>query len=177
MLDKSQETAIRLAARDKAQKAVGTVMGQTTIIRDLAAYDISGVAPGTQFYARLANKNALVARTWFINDFGTRTVPINTAVVILGYEALTPSPKIDAIAFQYGSGLVLAQFWLAPIYCELYSAVGYFDPPVLFGPQQTLNVNLLAESAVGAAAETYALLGYVAEPLGQTVSPDQTNLV
>jgi hypothetical protein len=107
----------------------------------------------------------------------SRQVPNNTAIGIYGYCQLTPIPQIDAIAFILGSGVPLAQFWLDAVYSDQQANVGYFDPPVVFSPLQTLQVNLLASAAVGAAGEAYGLLGFVAEPAGQTVSPDQANLV
>jgi|SRR5579864_4396229 len=176
-MDYSQVTALRIALRQTLQDAVGRVMGQTTVIRDLIAADISGVAAGTALYARLNNKNALVANTWFVNDLGFRAVPINTAIGIYGYVQLASIPLIDAIAFTLGGVITLGQFYLDVVYADQFSSIGYFDPPIVYKPQQQIGVNLLAASAVTAAAESYALLGYVAEPAGQTVAPDQANLV
>jgi hypothetical protein len=176
-IDFSQVTAIRIALRQRLQDAVGRTMGQTTIIRDLAAYDISGAAPAAANYARLSNKNALVANTWLTNDWAGQKVPINTALGIYGYEQLAAIPQIDAIAFSVGGNVAIAQFWLAAVYTEQTASVGYFDPPVVFSPQQPMWVNLLANVAVSAAAEQYGLLGYTCEPAANTVAPDQSNLV
>lgn len=175
-IDYSQLTAIRMSLRQRLQDAVGRTMGQTTIIRDLAAYDVTGAASAAAGYARISNVNALVANTFFNKDL-SRQVPNNTAIGIYGYVQLQPIPAIDAIQFVLGSGVPLAQFWLDPIYADQQANIGYFDPPVVFSPLQTLQVNLLASSAVTAASESYGLIGFVAEPAGQTVSPDQSNLV
>jgi hypothetical protein len=176
-IDAAQTTAMRLALRAKGQAAVGMTMGQTIVTRDLAAYDISGAAAAAARYARLSNATALVARTWLVNDLGFRTVPINTAIGIFGFIPLQAAPVLDAIAFTLGGVVTLAQFWLAPLYADEYSALGYFDPPILYGPQQLIGINLLAESAIAVGAESYALFGYVFEPTGNTVQPDQSNLV
>jgi hypothetical protein len=176
-IDAAQVTAMRLALRAKLTAAVAGTMGQSVIIRDLAAYDISGVAAVTALYARLNNKAALVARTWDVNDLGTVTLGVNQAIGIYGYVALSAVPLIDAISFTLGGVVTLAQFWLAPIYAEEYSAIGYFNPPVVYGPQQSIQVNLLSEVAIAATVESYALLGYTCEPAGKTVQADQTNLV
>lgn len=175
--DYSQATALRLSLRNKLQSAVGGVMKQATVIRDLAPYDVSGVAAGTALYSRLNNKTALVANTWLVNDLGFRAVPINTAVGIYGYIQMSPIPSIDAIAFTQGGVVTLAQFWLDVIYADQFSSIGYFDPPVVWAPQQQIGINLLASAAVSAAAESYGLLGYVAEPAAATVAPDQTQIV
>jgi hypothetical protein len=176
-MDYSQLTAIRLSLRDKLQTAVMRTMGQAPIIRDLMPSDVSGAASAAALFARLTNKNALVANTWFTNDLGFRALPINTAVGIYGYIQLASIPLIDAIAFTQGSVVTLGQFFLDPIYADQDSSIGYFDPPIAWAPQQSIGVNLLAASAVSAAAEAYGLIGYVAEPAGQTVAPDQTQLV
>lgn len=175
--DYSQATALRLSLRNKLQKAVATVMNQAPVIRDLAPYDVSGVAAGNALYSRLTNKQALVANTWLVNDLGFRAVPINTAIGIYGYIQLQAIPSIDAIAFTQGGVVTLAQFWLDVIYADQFSSIGYFDPPVVWAPQQQIGINLLANAAVSAAAESYGLLGYVAEPAAATVAPDQTQIV
>jgi hypothetical protein len=76
-----------------------------------------------------------------------------------------------------GGVVVLAQFFLHHVYADQFSSIGYFDPPIVWSPGQSVGLNLLAESAVGAGAESYGLLGYMAEPAGNTVAPDQANLV
>ena len=177
-LDYSQATAMRLALRDLTQAQVQATMGgQGTIVRDLAAYDVSGAVNGGARYGRLSNVNTLVARTWFVNDLGFLKIPQYQAIGIYGYQALAANPLIDAIAFSLGGGAVLGQFWLAPIYADSVSTIGYFDPPIVYRPGQQFGVNLLSEAGVAAGAESYQLLGYVAEPGGATVAPDQSNLV
>jgi len=175
-IDYSQLTAIRMSLRQRLQDAVGRTMGQTTIIRDLHPADATGIAAAASNYARLANINALVANTLLSKDF-SHQIPNNTAVGVMGYEQLTPVPSIDAIQLALSSGVVLAQFLLDAIYTDQTQSIGYFDPPIVFSPLQTMQVNLLASAAVSAAAEAYGLLGFTAEPAGATVAPDQTNLV
>lgn len=176
-IDFSQLTALRIALRQRLQDAVGRTMGQTTIIRDLATYDITGAAAAAANYARLSNKNALVANTWLVNDWASQRVPINTALGIYGYQQLTAIPNIDAIAFTVGGNVAIAQFWLDGIYTEQAQSCGYFDPPVVFSPQQPMGLNLLASAAVSAGVEQYGLKGYTCEPAANTVAPDQSNLV
>jgi hypothetical protein len=176
-IDYSQVTAIKLALRDRLQKAVIATMSQAPVIRDMIPADVSGVAAGNALYARLTNKTALVANTWLVNDLGFRQVPINTAIGIYGFIQLTPIPSIDAIAFTQGAVITFAQFFLDPVYADQDASVGYFDPPIAWAPQQSIGINLLANAAVVAAAEAYGLLGYVAEPAGNTVSPDSAQLV
>lgn len=175
--DYSQLTAIKLALRDRLQNAVVNTMKQAPVVRDMIPADVSGVAAATALYARLTNKTALVANTWLVNDLGFRQVPINSAIGIYGFVQLTPIPNIDAIAFTQGAVVTFAQFFLDPIYADQDSSIGYFDPPIVWGPQQSIGINLLANAAVSAAAEAYGLLGMVAEPAGQTVSPDSAQLV
>jgi hypothetical protein len=177
MIDYSQVTAIRMAARSKAQDAVRGTVGQTTIVRDFLAFDANNQAAAAARYARLSNRNALVAATWDVNDNPSYLLPNNKAIVLFGYEALSASPLIDAIRFTLGSVVPLAIFALAPIYTDMVGAIGYFDPPVFWAPGQAFQYDLLAESAVSAGAESFHLLGYVAEPGGTNVLPDQTNLV
>jgi hypothetical protein len=176
-IDYSQVTAMRMALRDTVQAAVGRTTGQGTIIRDLVASDVSGVASGAAFFARLANKNALVARTLFVNDLGFRVLPQNVAIGIYGFMALAANPLIDVIQFTLGAVAVLGQFNLQALYVDSTSSIGYFDPPMVWKPGQSIGINLLSEVAIAASAEPYGLLGYVAEPGGQTVAPDQSNLV
>lgn len=174
--DYSQATALRMSLRNRLQDAVGRIMGQATVIRDLAAYDVTGAAAGAAGYARISNVNALVANTWLNKDI-SKALDQKTSIGVYGYVQLAKIPNIDAIAFFLGSGLPLCQFWLDVIYADQQSSVGYFDPPVVYAPGQTMQINLLAQAAVSANAEQYGLLGYVAEPQGQTVSPDQSNLI
>lgn len=174
--DFSQATALRMSLRNRLQDAVGRVMGQATVIRDFTSKDLTGAASGAQGFARLSNQNALVANTYFNKDV-TKALDQKTSIGFYGFVQLAKIPNIDEIQFFLGSGLPLAQFNLDSIYADQQSNVGYFDPPVVFAPGQTIQVNLLASAAVVANAEQYNLLGYVAEPQGQTVAPDQANLI
>jgi hypothetical protein len=176
-IDYSQVTAIRMAARAKAQDAVRGTVGQTTVVRDFMAFDANNQAAGAARYARLSNRVALVAETWDVNDNPAYLLPNNKSIAIFGYEALSATPLIDAIRFTLGSVVALAIFALAPIYADMGSAIGYFDPPVFYAPGQSFQYDLLSEVAVGAGAEPFHLLGYVSEPGGTNVLPDQTNLV
>jgi hypothetical protein len=99
------------------------------------------------------------------------------AIGIYGFVALAAQPSIDVIQFTLGGVAVLGQFNLQALYVDATSSIGYFDPPMVWRPGQSIGINLLSETAVVAAAESYGLLGYVAEPGGQTVAPDQSNLV
>jgi hypothetical protein len=175
--DYSQLTSMRIQLRQTLQDAVGRVMGQTTIIRDLAIYDLTGVAAGTALYARLQNKQATVARTWLVNDLGFRVVPVNTAIAIFGFIQMASIPLLDGIAFTQGGVITLAQFWLHHIYADQLSSIGYFDPPIIWKPQQSVGINLVSETAISAGVENYGLIGAVAEPAANTVAPDQANLV
>src|SRR5260370_42372456 len=93
-IDAAQVTAMRLALRAKLTAAVAGTMGQSVIIRDLAAYDISGVAALTALYARLTNQNALVAQTWLPNDLGVVTLGADPAISIEGYVAQSAVPPV-----------------------------------------------------------------------------------
>lgn len=176
-IDYSQLTALRMSLRDRLQAAVQAAIGQNTIIRDMMPSDVSGAASGAAGYARLQNKTALVANTWLLNDWGNQVLPVNKALGIFAFIQLQPIPAIDAISFSSGGAALLAQFFLDVIYADQFESVGYFDPPVVFSPQQPVAVNLLASSAVSANAEFYGLQGYVCEPPGITVAPDQALLV
>lgn len=175
--DYSQLTAMRIQLRDTLQDAVGRLMQQSTTIRDLGIYDLTGVAQGTALYARLSNKTATVARTWLVNDLGFRQVPVNTAIAIFGFIQMMAIPILDAIAFTQGNVVTLAQFWLHHVYADQFSSIGYFDPPIVWKGQQSVGINLLSETAIAANGETYGLIGAVAETTANTVAPDQANLI
>lgn len=166
-----QLAAIRSALRQALLAAVERTTGQATIIRDIVSNDITGKAAANATFARLSNKNAITAQAAAEADWSV-TLGINQAYGVYGWVALAPIPLIDFVQFAFGSAKTLAQFALAPIYADEVSAIGYFDPPVYWGPQQTFQMNLAAESAVASAAEPFHLLGYVAEPAGKTVEPD-----
>lgn len=176
-IDYSQVTAIKMSLRSRLQEQVARTTGQSTLIRDLAAYDISGSAAAASGYSQLNNVNALVADTYKVKDLGFTKLGVNQAIGIFAYVQESPTPHIKAIRFTQGASVPLAQFWLSPIYADATSNVGYFDPPVVFGPQQSVGVDLLANAAVLAAAENYTLYGFVCEPPGVTVIADQANLI
>lgn len=176
-IDFSQVTAIKMALRSRLQEQVARTTGQATLIRDLAAYDVSGAAAAAAQYAQLSNVNALVANTWLAKDQGFTKLGVNQAIGIFGYVQETAAPKIKAIRFTVGASVPLAQFWLSPVYADAESNVGYFDPPVVYGPQQSIGVDLLASAAVVATAEAYSLYGFVCEIPGMTVQSDQSNLI
>jgi hypothetical protein len=177
-IDASQVTAMRLALRAKLLAAVGQTMGQSTIIRDLITSDWSGKTSGNARFARYSNATALTAQTWTTTgDVTPVQIANNQAIGIYAYVALAPVPSIDGIRLGLGGVQRLAQFFLDPVYADLVEAIGYFDPPVVYGPLQTVQVDLLAEVALAAGTEQFALLGYIAEPAGQTVNADQTALV
>jgi hypothetical protein len=175
--DYSQATALRIALRQTLQDAVGRVMGQTTVVRDLASYDYNGSLAAAARYARNNNKTATVAQTWLVNDYGFQRVPINTAIGVYGFVQMMSIPLLDAIAFTLGGVITMGQFWLHHVYADQTTSIGYIDPPIVWKPQQLIGINYLSETAITATSESYGLLGYVAEPAGNTVAPDQANLV
>lgn len=175
-IDYSQVTLMRKAASAQVQQAVYGVVGQSTIVRDGQAFDFSGSAAGAPRFARLSNRNALVADTWDVADnaAGGLLLPNNKAISIYGYQALSATPLIDAIRFTLGTVAAVALFNLAPVYTDMTSAIGYFDPPVFFAPGQVLQFDLLSEVAISAGAESFALLAEVAEPGMVNVVPAQS---
>jgi hypothetical protein len=175
-IDYSQVTLIRKSARDQVQRMVQGTVGQSTIARDFQAFDASNAAAASARFARLSNRNALVAQTWDVNDNNAFALPNNKAYALFGYQALSASPLIDAIRFTLGGQAPLAIFNLAPAYTDMTSAILYFDPPVYFSPGYVFQYDLLAEVAISAAAESFALLGYVAEPAGINVLADPPGL-
>lgn len=176
-LDNADLKAMRVAARKAAQQAVIDVVKQKTVVRDIVPSDISQAAAAAALYAQLSNKTALVANTWDTNDLGAYTrLPAYQAIAIFGYEALAVSPQIQSIAFTLGPAVV-AQFMVAACYVDEVQPILYFDPPILFRPQQLLGINLLSPVAVAANGEVYALLGYVAEAEGNAVISQESDLV
>lgn len=176
-IDYSQVTAIKMALRSRLQEQVARTTGQATLIRDLAPYDVSGAAAAAAQYEQLTNVNALVAHTWQAKDQGFTKLGVNQAAGIFAFVQETASPHIKGIRFTMGASVPLAQFWLAPVYADAQSNVGYFDPPVVYGPQQSIGVDLIANAAVVAAAELYTLYGFVCEIPLATVAADQANLI
>jgi hypothetical protein len=176
-IDYSQVTAIKMALRSRLQEQVARTTGQATLIRDLAPYDISGAAAAAAQYAQLSNVNALVANTWLAKDQGFTKLGVNQALGIFAFAQEQPAPKIKGIRFTVGASVPLAQFWLAPLYADQSSNIGYFDPPIVYGPQQSIGVDLISSAAVVAATELYTLYGFVCEIPGMTVQSDQSNLI
>lgn len=176
-IDFSQVTAIKMALRSRLQEQVARTTGQATLIRDLAPYDVSGAAAAAAGYSQLSNVNALVADTWLAKDLGFTKIGVNQAIGIFGFVQETAAPKIKAIRFTVGASVPLAQFFLAPLYADQASNVGYFDPPIVYGPQQSIGVDLLARAATVATTEPYTLYGFVCEIPGMTVQSDQSNLI
>lgn len=176
-LDNADLKAMRIAARRAAQQAVIDVVKQKTVVRDIMPADISQAAAAAALYGQLSNKTALVANTWDVNDLGAYTrLPAYQAIAIFGYEALAASPQIQGLAFTLGPATV-AQFQVAACYVDEIEPILYFDPPLLFRPQQLIGINFLAAVAVAANAEPYALLGYVAEAEGNAVISQESDLV
>jgi hypothetical protein len=175
-IDYSQTTAMRFAARDKVQEAVGGTTNQTTVVRDLRARDASNAAPAAARFARLSNVGATVARTWLVADVSF-ALANNKALTIFGYVSYTSPPVLDAIRFTLGGIVALAEYALAPLAVDLTYRGAYFDPPLVYAPGQVFAYDLLSETAILAAAESFMFLGYAAEPAGLSVLPDQSNLV
>lgn len=176
-IDYSQVTLIRKAARAKVEQAVLGTTGQTPVVRDVEAWDLSNAAAGAAGYAQLSNVKALVANTWDVNDNGAFALPNNRAIAIFAYWPLAASPLIQAIRFLLGSGAPLAIFNLVPAYLDMTSAGIYFDPPVFFYPGQVVQYDLLSQAAIAAGAEPFYIGGYVAETAGLNVLQDDATAV
>src|SRR5438270_12666653 len=112
-IDSSQVTASRLALRARLLAAVGTTMGQATVIRDTITSDWSGKASANARFARYSNATSLTAQTW---TSGGDVTPVqlanNVALGFYGYCALAPIPLIDGIRLGLGGVQRLAQFFL-----------------------------------------------------------------
>lgn len=176
-VDYSQNAAIKMALRTRIQEQVARTTGQATLIRDLTPSDLTAIANGAAGFSQLSNQNALVADTYFSKDVGFTKVGVNQAIGIFGFVQQTPAPKIQQIRFTQGASVPMAQFWLPPLYADEAANIGYFDPPVIWGPQQSVGIDLLANAAVTAKAENYGLYGFVCEIPGATVMADQANLI
>ena len=175
-IDYSQTTAIRFAAADKVQGAVQGTTNQTTIVRDLRSRDATNAAAGAARFGRNSNVNATVARTWDVADISF-ALANNKAMVVLGFVSYTSPPVLDAIRFTLGGIVALAEYALCVLAVDLTYRGAYFDPPLVYAPGQVFAYDLLSEAAIAAGAESFGFIGYVAEPAGLSVLPDQANLV
>lgn len=151
------------------------VAGQQLTYRDLLPNDV-GIYSGETLtgpnIGRTANP-ALVAETPFPNSFPNFTATSFQSFGIYGYASLSPNPLIDEIDFSVGSAATLAKIPLDILYAE-QDVIGYFSDPLIYNPQETVNVTLLSQVAVAAGTESFQILGYVAEPVGRNVTPRAT---
>lgn len=148
---------------------VSSALGGTVpvIYRPAIAQDFNVNGTPTLTNARLST-SSLTAATVNASVFKT-ALPNNKAIGIYGYAALSAIPNIDAIIFSIGGAKTLAQIQLTEIYAN-QETVGYFDP-IIFYPNQTIQIGLLSHDGV-TTAEEFDLLAYVAEPVGLTLAPN-----
>lgn len=94
----------------------------------------------------------------------------NKVAVFYGVGVATVPNPVSRLAFRVGAaaGTTKAVFDL-----ELLDTVlipeGYFSEPIIYDPQQVLNIVAMARIATGLAARVI-LKGYIIEPLQQTIS-------
>ncbi|HUY55358.1 MAG TPA: hypothetical protein VMV23_09400 [Candidatus Nanopelagicaceae bacterium] len=168
--DISRLKLLRDVTLNQLKSAVrGTTTTQPLIYRDLIQQDLLPNAAGGDLNTRFSNPNALVANV--SGQLYSQTLQNFQSIGIYGYASLAASPLISLLQFNLGSAVTIAQFFLDTIYADQSEVVGYFDTPVIYTPQQTVNINAVASAAVGVGAESFVLLGMVYEPAGRTIQP------
>lgn len=141
--------------------------GMDIIYRPLLVTDLlNGTVTG-----RANNQVALTANTLATDTFANFTLTATQALGIYGFTAMAANPLIDEVDFQAGSALTLAKIHLDEIYGHIQPTMGYIVDPIIWQPLEHVNISLLAGSAVSINAESFALLGYLAEQAGKNVVP------
>ncbi len=130
----------------------------------------SGVpAAISQVVFTTAGAGAIPANTW--TPIYTGQLPQNVAVGIIGYGQLVASPNIDAIRFGIGGASQNAGFYLDPLYCDIQERVGFFDNPIVYLPQNAVNVQVWSANGIASTGEIFALIGTTVEPQGVNFIP------
>jgi len=101
----------------------------------------------------------------------TPQVANNQAVVFYGAEILLADAAGETVTYiQFGVGAAnnrRAQFSLEGLY-GVQNATGFFSQPVVYDPQETMNIQIRARIATGVGARI-RLATLIAEPIQQTV--------
>lgn len=175
-----QQLRATLGARLEAlvQKVGGNAQG-TLIYRQLLAEDIQSASAST----RMTNANATsLSTSTFVSMFAGSsgfTLPVNQAIGLYGFMEYEASPLVDQIKFFLGaSGTPLSLINACEIYRDNRVTCGYFEP-MLWKPQDIMDVQLRAFAAVAQNVSSFQLLGLIAEPIGLNITPrsDLDNLV
>ena len=170
-LDLGQAAAYRTALLEALGVASSSGTNQDLVPRDLAASDFNNVSGNPKAISAFNFKivGPMTAATW--TKLYAGTVALNTSIGIMGYGQLVSAPIVDAIRFSLGGSVQGYIYALDPIYCDTQVRIGYFDTPVLFQPQQLIELDLWSDEGLANStdSEDFALLGVTLEPVGINV--------
>lgn len=181
--EKGPAAALKHEAFRNVQILASKLGGASTadiVARDLNATDLmdgptQAALTGATQHAAVTNTSALTLNTWLDSVFPNLVMGTQQAVVLYGWQYLSPTPHIKQIRFWRGN-MAYARLALQQLYGTPDTTMGYFSELLYWSPNDTPRIDLLADAAVAQNGEEFMPLGFIAEPAGITVV-DTTDLL
>jgi len=143
---------------------------------------IRGIFPHSDFFSAVGNgytnerfiTGAILINTW-TSVYDTAVVPqLGNRKVMVIYKIfdVTPIPSIRAVRFRLCATGVSTLAWVqieGPIATKSTPEV-WLTEPVVYTPNQWMDIQCYANPAVPAAGEMLGFEGYVIEPVGESLS-------
>ena len=143
---------------------------------------IRGLLPHTDFFSAVGNgytnerfiTGAIAINAW-TSVYDTAVVPqLGNRKVMVIYKIIneTPVPSVRAVRFRLGATGVstLAWFQVEGVINVKLVPEAWLTEPVVYTPNQWMDIQCYANPAIGAGGEMLGFEGYVVEPLGESVS-------
>lgn len=167
MMSESQLRTLRTRLQQQVAAIVASEanLGPDLIaVRDLTPGDFSGQATDGIFQNQVQG----IANTFVAALDADPTLNDNECWGIYGIMNQAAIPTLTQVRFGIGSAATIAQFQVdAALQMD---KVAIFQTPVIYRPGEVFNWDLLFSGTTAADAEVMALLGFVAEKAGTTIT-------
>lgn len=181
-VDELSLNEMRTFRKNAKEKAVSEAL-KLSLATGPEQLDARGIMPQTDmglpaatpgYAAEVFVTGAIAATTWtsvystgLVAQLGRRKV-----LVIYGVFDATPGALITAVRFRVGptGTSTLGVISLEPLLPIKQTPEAYLSEPIIYTPDQWMDIQCYASAAIPAAGERLGFRGYVVEPVGENVS-------
>jgi len=159
------------------EQAIAEAM-KLALVADRGMLVARSIFPNTDLPTGYTNEayltGAVVVNAW-TSVYDTAVVPqLGNRKVLVIYKVvnMTAVPSVTAVRFRLGATGVTTLGWvhLEQVIDVKLTPEVYLSEPVVYTPNQFVDIQCYARAAIGAGGERLGFEGYVIEPLGETQS-------
>lgn len=145
-----------------------TLPYERIVVRDISPNQDLGIqpVPASDFEQWLIDSTLMTANQY--NTIINQQLPQTKLLVVFGVLDFTAVPAITNVRFRSGQAALWAQVNIEKAYSVFNTPLAIVRPTMVWNPNDTVRVDVWS---IAAQDENFLLDGFIAEAVGQTVSP------